>query len=117
MIEESSDEPEVIHEGPPPTKAPRTEYQELRIHLEEQKTRNEAANNSLDPATTVYEMIKRDMASYESRGKRPPGLDQLYSALLSIPPTSAEVTVALHWPLGNFVFIAILFCIFICKIH
>ena len=86
----------MVSEEPSPAKAARTEYQELRIHLEEKKTHNDTVNNSDVPATSVYEMIQRDMASYESRGKRPPGLEQLYSALLSIPPTSAEVTVALH---------------------
>ena len=91
-----SDEPEVIFEGPSPAKVQKTEYQRLRKHLEEKKTHNEKTNESLDPATTVQDMIERDMESYETSGKRPPGLEQLYSALLSIPPTSAEVSVALH---------------------
>ena len=96
VVEVPSDEPEVINEGPPPPKVQKTEYQKLRTHLEEKKTHNEKANKSLDPTTTVHDMIERDMDSYETSGKRPPGLEQLYSALLSIPPTSAEVPVALH---------------------
>ena len=96
QVTQESSEPEVIEEGPSAPKAPKTEYQKLRTHLEEKKTHNERANKSLDPATTVRDMIERDMDSYETSGKRPPGLEQLYSALLSIPPTSAEVPVALH---------------------
>ena len=67
-------------------------YKDLSSFLEEKRKHNETANNSVDPCTSVYESIETDMTSYEQTGKRPYALEQLYSALCSIPPTSAEVT-------------------------
>ena len=95
--EDQVDDPQVDIDGQPAAKVPKKNpYKELPSYLEEQRKHNETANNSADPSTSVYEMIQTDMDSYEKKGKRTPALEQLYSALLTVPPTSAEVIVALH---------------------
>ena len=98
------DDPEVVEvqDGPSAAKAPkRTPSKEdedllLRNYLDERKKHNEASITWEAPTTSVYDMITKAMEDYETRGIRPPALEQIYSALLSIPPTSAEVRVALH---------------------
>ena len=97
-------DPEVheVQDGPSAPKAPkRTPSQEdedllLKNYLEEKKKHNEKSINWEAPTTSVYDMITKAMDDYETRGIRPPALEQIYSALLTIPPTSAEVKVALH---------------------
>ena len=71
---------------PPPKKSLSNDWNESE---ERGKEQSEIALNSRKASNTTN--IKRDMALFESSGNRGKILEQIYTALLSIPATSVEV--------------------------
>ena len=56
----------------------------------DEKTEQESDRALDSRKASVFTNIKREMTLYESSGNRGQILDQIYTALLSIPPTSVE---------------------------
>ena len=79
-------DPDPIPEGPPP---PKKKYaNKLQGQLAENKAKR--AQNKAAKRSTALRKIAIDMESFEATGKRPENLEQIYKALSSVPPTSAE---------------------------
>ena len=82
QAEETVDEP---GEPEPPKKTLSQSYKEF---IEKNVQDSEAALQSRKSSALTN--IKREMTLYESSGNRGRMLEQIYTALLSIPPTSVE---------------------------
>ena len=86
-ITESADDPPPI---PSPAKKAKAQ-QRLRDHLENLKKGKETPVPITGTGKTkTLTTIKRAMSDYESTGRRPYILEQIYRALSTINPTSAE---------------------------
>ena len=64
----------------------------MGIQMEEyvEKNAKESECALISRQATILTNMKREMALYESSGNRGHYLEQVYVALLSIPPTSVE---------------------------
>ena len=93
-VEEAVDDPEEVA-PPPPKKSLSNDWKESE---ETGRLQSEIALNSRKASITTN--IKRDMALYESSGNKGKILEQIYTALLSIPATSVEVVFnqLCQWP-------------------
>ena len=83
--EEAEDDPEEVI-APPPKRSLSNDWEESEKRGKEE---SEIALNSRK--ATVATNIKREMALFESSGNRGKLLEEVYTALLSIPATSVEV--------------------------
>jgi len=61
----------------------------LQAHIDH-STHDKFDISSHDSANRLRAVIKQEMSLLEATGKRPGKLEQIYIALLSIPPTSVE---------------------------
>ena len=79
-------EPDPTPEGPPPPKKPYSK----KLHDKLMVNKAKRAQNKAAISSTPLRKIMKDMESFEATGKRPDNLEQIYKAIASVPPTSAE---------------------------
>ena len=91
QVNESLDDPNATEDASTPSPSKISRLQKLREHLEGQRKAKEAPLPMTGTGkTTTLTTIQRAMSAYESEGRRPFVLEQVYTALSSINPTSAE---------------------------
>ena len=88
----SNNESESPSEADPAPAAPvlkKSKMEELNSFLQETSSPR-TPQASFQTAAEVLVEIKREMAIFESTGQRPACLEKVYSALITLPPTSVE---------------------------
>ena len=85
----SVDNPDPIMDDSAPSPPKKTRIEQLRDHLAEKRKQAEVPTTGTGKTSTLT-TIQRAMATYESTGRRPHILEQIYSALSTINPSSAE---------------------------
>jgi len=85
---ESHDEAETM-ESPDNSQKSDSLLERLQVHINHY-TQNKFDISSCDSTNRLRAIIKQKMSLLEATGKRPSKLEQLYTALLTIPTTSVE---------------------------
>ena len=83
------EEPEIVEEASPPKRM--RSNSSSSDGLEDFLVKTIPEPQTVKPVSHLdVDDIKEEMASFERNGQRPPSLEKVYNALLSVPPTSCE---------------------------
>ena len=74
---------------PPETEEPTTKKSKTD-ELNDFISSKAKGTSALSSTSEVLNQMRRDFASFDSTGERPPILDKIFKALKAIPPTSVE---------------------------
>ena len=86
--EAESTENSTLAPEPAPPAEKKSKLEELKNFLAD--TNSNSAPRRLETGAEVLQQIKREMLVFETTGERPPHLEKLYRALVTLPPTSVE---------------------------